>query len=392
MTTATAAAVLVGCHSRAYSEAPVSRVRATAASSTAPARKLEKTARRSAQPLERSKDAARALELREAHHAEAIAEDAEREANHADGKGYTTCRENWPARRQARLDKIAAARATRPGPVNYLIATPIVQAVDTFAANAYSSTIPTTNEDDHMTITAEAITQTVAARRAAGFIYNVEFNELKSRASRLLERDLDEWKAEHVRHARAMPSLRELSWQLLAPSVTQFPSKKASKALEAEQNPAGDAMRDLVAKYAPIREGLAELKPKIIKGRQVKQERQTPERTLENTGTCGCCGRNIKRHKSGGLVQHGYRKMHGHKWTGDCIGAGHQPIEVSPSSLHALRKALEHNAAATIPKKTTEARAAAWRAEVIAARDHAREELPKLAKRIEDWKPGTLPG
>ena len=64
----------------------------------------------------------------------------------------------------------------------------------------------------------------------------------------------------------------------------------------------------------------------------------TPERTLDNTGTCAACGQNVKRDKKGKIVSHGYRVIwNSHQ--GNCFGVGYDPIEVSPEGLIAYKEA-----------------------------------------------------
>lgn len=228
----------------------------------------------------------------------------------------------------------------------------------------------------------------IAERVAAGFIFNVDYNDVKSVSGRLLERALDDWRAAYVRHENRTDSLDELSWSVLTPSVLSFPSKKAAKMIAAEQNPAGDAIRSIVADFAPIREGLETLKPQIVKGRKPStNENARPARTLENTGTCAVCGRNVKRAGAGKLVAHGYRTSHGFKWTGDCLGTAADPIEVSVEGLERLRDAMDRQLQQIIPADAKPA----TRKNMIEKQEYAAKHLPRIVAAIADWKPGTLP-
>lgn len=59
------------------------------------------------------------------------------------------------------------------------------------------------------------------------------------------------------------------------------------------------------------------------------------ERTIDNTGTCGICGQNVKRDRDGTITFHGYQRP-GYGYTmGDCFGHRHQPIELSSEVLSA---------------------------------------------------------
>lgn len=70
-------------------------------------------------------------------------------------------------------------------------------------------------------------------------------------------------------------------------------------------------------------------------------------RSLANTGTCGCCGRNIKlgfQVGEGKIGFHGFRRPQGWQTTmGACPGVGNDPIEVSPEALQKLAAAMTRN-------------------------------------------------
>jgi hypothetical protein len=85
---------------------------------------------------------------------------------------------------------------------------------------------------------------------------------------------------------------------------------------------------------------LIAMKDKIVKGRKLG-ERKTPERTLDHTGTCAICGKNVKMDKDGLLVDHGFTIDFGQR-AGHCFGCGYEPIELSPKALKDyLEKVLE---------------------------------------------------
>lgn len=69
-----------------------------------------------------------------------------------------------------------------------------------------------------------------------------------------------------------------------------------------------------------------------------KREREFYARDITNTGTCPCCGRNIKLDAQGRMVHHGYeRPGDGMGIVGDCFGVGYEPFEVSPRGTMAVR-------------------------------------------------------
>jgi len=71
-----------------------------------------------------------------------------------------------------------------------------------------------------------------------------------------------------------------------------------------------------------------------------KRKTITPERTIENTGTCPVCSRNIKL-THGVMVDHGYQVpwSRGGRTQG-CFGVGYPPYEKSPQGCEAYLKAL----------------------------------------------------
>jgi hypothetical protein len=82
---------------------------------------------------------------------------------------------------------------------------------------------------------------------------------------------------------------------------------------------------------------LKNLKTKVIKGRIPAETPNENARTLENTGTCGCCNRNVKLTSSSRIWDHGFQILNrgygigaGYKIGGSCFGVGYEPIEVSP--------------------------------------------------------------
>lgn len=85
---------------------------------------------------------------------------------------------------------------------------------------------------------------------------------------------------------------------------------------------------------------ITEAKQFVVKGRKPSANpRKTPPRTLENTGTCGCCGKNVKMNEAGELVAHGYTIRWGFQ-QGNCFGVGYPPHEVSPKCAQDYLKLL----------------------------------------------------
>ena len=100
------------------------------------------------------------------------------------------------------------------------------------------------------------------------------------------------------------------------------------------------AAREYLELVRPVIEKLVIIKGLVVKGRKPSETpRLTPERTLENTGTCSVCGRNAKLKVWGKIVDHGYTIQYGFQ-SGNCYGVGYDPIEVSPEGAKAYLKAL----------------------------------------------------
>ncbi len=59
-----------------------------------------------------------------------------------------------------------------------------------------------------------------------------------------------------------------------------------------------------------------------------KREREFKARDWSNTGTCPCCGMNVKM-RDGKLVLHGYRRPGDGSTHGQCFGVGYEPYERS---------------------------------------------------------------
>ena len=196
------------------------------------------------------------------------------------------------------------------------------------------------------------IANILSERRAAQFIaavavmnqeviYNVDFKDAKDSLGRAFEEANSKmvsepffWGGKGLDIPEAVVELHWLSWQAhLAPSLL----KKVIKANI--DHPVCTAMLELLNEFAPIMEGVKAAKARVIKGRKPSTTpRTTPERTIENTGTCGCCGKNVKM--SGNiLVAHGYTIKYGFQ-SGNCFGVGYEPVEVSNKAIVAYLEVL----------------------------------------------------
>jgi hypothetical protein len=177
---------------------------------------------------------------------------------------------------------------------------------------------------------------------AAGAIFNVDYQDWKSYvATRMLEADLQQVTNAlylDIPHDVRVESDNEIYWAKCGVSIVTFPSKKLIKALETKTAYA-EGTTEVVNQWTPVAEKFRTLKSMIVMGRKpAETPRQTPVRTLENTGTCSCCGMNVKL-KDGKIVQHGYTIKYGWQ-SGVCFGRGYVPIEVSPEGAVAYNEEL----------------------------------------------------
>lgn len=83
------------------------------------------------------------------------------------------------------------------------------------------------------------------------------------------------------------------------------------------------------------------LKATIVKGRRPSEDPDVlaNRRTLDNTGTCAVCSRNIKMEHGTKMYHHGF-DIRDHTRQGTCHGVGYDAVEVSPEGLVAYLKFL----------------------------------------------------
>jgi hypothetical protein len=189
----------------------------------------------------------------------------------------------------------------------------------------------------------KSFTYIIKTALESGTIHNVDFKDAKYYASRAYEQDSNNIRGRFF-HGGLYQNRTDVEKEIdyaISYSVTQFPSKKLIKLLStAERTDYVSAVQDLVDQWKPVSDDLKALKPLVVKGRKPSDTpRLTPQRTLENTGTCAVCGKNVKLDSAGTIVSHGYTVRYGYH-EGNCFGVGYQPVEVSPAGLHAYLEAL----------------------------------------------------
>lgn len=242
---------------------------------------------------------------------------------------------------------------------------------------------------------------------AAGEIYNVDFQDWKSyAATRTLEAELDACSKAYL----AIPQDEreeadsDLYWARVGVSIMTFPSKKLVAAADVSNSEYSVAVRGIINKWTPVAEKFKTLKPMIVKGRKPSDTpRKTPERTLDNTGTCACCGQNVKLDNGGKIVNHGFTIRYGYQ-EGQCPAVGCDPIEVSTEGLLKFGEMLNrmlmsaNSAALTLNARihtTTDAeKMKALRGQVYQAERQVKwigQDLAKVQERVVEWKSAPLP-
>ena len=153
----------------------------------------------------------------------------------------------------------------------------------------------------------------------------------------------------------------------------------------------------------------------IIKGRKPSDDpNKTPARTLEGTGTCPVCGRNVKIDERFRIVNHGYEVQY-HSFQGGCYGVGYRAWEVSTEGSVAFQAAIiKQKARAEELLPSIDGWTSIWShsrkahvpagdpifARLIADKKQEVEReisycgslIADLTKKIEGWKPQPLPG
>lgn len=178
-------------------------------------------------------------------------------------------------------------------------------------------------------------------------IYNVDYKEVKDLLNRLIEGRLRNIWAYWLDNGGRGNSFRLDSYwknpysnQLLGfikcVDKDRLALKKVVGMDDEIKAVAEKTLKDLTLVAETIHEQYAlplmALKDKIVMGRKPSTDpKKTPDRTLEHTGTCGICGKNVKIEGTG-LYHHGFT-LQWQSRNGSCFGRGYKPIEISSDVL-----------------------------------------------------------
>jgi len=250
----------------------------------------------------------------------------------------------------------------------------------------------------------------IAAYIEAGLIYNVDWNELKSNLNRQLENGYKAWVTVpylDLPHVEGENN-RGVDWDIVEAlyyaTGPQIHANMENKIAKLEKKHADHwmvkAARDYLESVRKVIEDANTIKATITKARKPREtDRTTPERTIENTGTCAVCGMNVKRDKGGRIVAHGYTLRWGFQ-QGNCAGVGYQPIEISSEGavnyLGRLREALE-SAETTVEIVQQTPSAERTKAERVELRNaeatvrYAPRDITRFEKIIAEWEATDLP-
>ena len=204
-------------------------------------------------------------------------------------------------------------------------------------------------------MTLEQITEKLTAAKAAGQIWNVEFTAIREDFGRRLEGTVDAQRDAFADILMAAGVDRYEAFTLAGDFVcTNYTNLKGRiERTEKALKLAGHL--DLATGYLaalrallPLCELVKEVKGMVVKGRKPSENPSLNARTIENTGTCGCCGRNIKLSAAGRIVDHGYGIANrgygfgaGYKTGASCFGFHYEPIEISPKVWEDMKAAME---------------------------------------------------
>lgn len=281
-------------------------------------------------------------------------------------------------------------------------------------------------------MTLSEITEILTARKAEGLIWNPEFVDMKDRLGRLIWNEDN--RSNLLRDALQVVSNHGIKFTFCYLSnshdILSTAKKLRTYFAKIDDKTALDAFLAFWGPYIAASELIAELKPMVVKGRKPNPEAEArKERSLEGTGTCGCCNRNIKLVNGARIWDHGFAIVNrgygfnaGYKTGKSCFGTDYAPIEVSSDVWRDMLAAWKTRVAnlpeviartekrlAEMPKPTYAVRFQATKEEKEYAKvyqgveqslrelrwelTHLSESaIPELTEKFNNWAPRPLPG
>jgi hypothetical protein len=194
---------------------------------------------------------------------------------------------------------------------------------------------------------------------AAKHIWNVDYVAFKERLGHIIEESFSGYHVEDVGDHEAF-------WNYFHPLHYCNAATLLGKAKKIDKLPNDKKwpeIKNVLRSLVPACEKIATVKQFVEKGRKPSENPSVNVRTVDHTGTCGCCMRNIKLRSEGTMWDHGYfirnvgkgkgkdfsprtqyRTLEGFVFAvtpfnfrvGSCFGVGYKPIEVSPEVWDAM--------------------------------------------------------
>lgn len=225
-------------------------------------------------------------------------------------------------------------------------------------------------------------------------LYNVDYVEIKSALNSALEKAKAAASAEYLKvvhqpqHFRTT-ELQDQYYGIVYPHTLPGWLKKLPKLASPAFAAALEAYRALEA-FAPVCAKFVAAKTRVLKARKPSTTpRATPARTIDNTGTCACCGQNVKL-DGGRIVNHGYTIRWGFQ-SGQCFGVGFRPIEVSDEGLRAAVQGFENSLAAARLTLEYNCSTRRQRAEAEGRISGAKSAIAFYSNAVKNWSPKALP-
>lgn len=177
----------------------------------------------------------------------------------------------------------------------------------------------------------------------AGEIRNTYLDSCKHTLGRLVEKAWnEERKAIDRSQERVWPdALRKLFENLFISGLHDVITANNRLQKSKASGPQVDVLRRFVDEVLPIARVAADLKSKVIKGREPSKGPSKPVNPNKIVKQCPCCYRGIAVGADGTMVHHGYERPGNGSQTPSCWGVSYEPLDVSTKGLEFLISNLE---------------------------------------------------
>ena len=235
-------------------------------------------------------------------------------------------------------------------------------------------------------------------------VWNQDFQQAKSQINRYIDKLHDA-----IMHNHYLPYVHSLSPDQrkqvdakLKKSIEAYYHQPAMHTANTTKKHMANFVKDFPKSKSEVDEFLAfqqkaktlfdDAKSHIVKGRKPStNSKSTPMRTVENTGSCGICGKNVKLSRTGKILSHGYTLKYRLGKSSDCIGTHFDPIEVSPQAPKAMLDYINRWIKQVDDKIEDEddwSKIAKYNDQIT----YLEKQYKEYQKIIKNWKAGVLPG